>query len=62
MKSVLGTSQREMFDKKIIFKVQEALEECSSKEEATKELAGDAPDDLYIWITDAPDEIQPPST
>lgn len=59
MKSVLGTSKREIFDKKIMFTAGEALEECQSKEEAENELADGTKDDMYLWVTDAPDEILP---
>lgn len=53
-KPILGTSTREMLDKKIIFKCQEALDECDDPE---AELGDGQPDDIYVWATSAPNEM-----
>lgn len=59
MKSVLGTSKRECFDKKIIFSTKEALEECQDENEVKDELADGYDDDIYMWVSDAPDDLLP---
>ena len=53
-KSVLKTAVREMFDKKIIFTAQDALDEY---EDPKAELDFGSPDDIYMWVTEAPNEL-----
>lgn len=59
MKSILGTSKREMFDKKITFTAQEAIEECQTKEEIETEMAECHPNEIYAWVTNPPDSVLP---
>lgn len=55
-KSILKTTPREMFDKKIMFKAQDALDECDDQEKE-KELGLGSPEDMYLWVSECADEL-----
>ena len=48
-KSVIGTDPREFIDKKIFFKTSE-VENVPVED-----------DEIYLWVTSAPDEVIPPN-
>lgn len=52
-KSILNTTQRDFIDKKFIFTKGEA------KIKDGTDHASDDDDDIYLWVTSAPDEVYP---